>query len=524
MYGLNDVSDVWSADTLTWHNAPANDKTGAFADPGGVYGGKELGKIAVNGSGVYTLDVTEFINYLKGGGKDYATFILCAAIQPGLPILEYQFDDLESFESCEWNSAANKVYNSAHYRPSGDGLAEISTAEFYTNPDNSSPSGKSIRIFGKNGWERVQLYNTITKDRDLDNSDIGRSFKITFKAKAKTEGSLNLCIMSPTESGTFAPAAHPINTQWQDYVYEYTLMPEMVAGQFGLFSFLTSGLKPTAEIPAEIFVDDLLVTETTGSEITVSSNTNLYKLDYKFDELTSFPFDYTSDVSWSKTGKYRCSGGTKNADLSTDYNHTKGAQSGKSLKFISTAGHGRLKFYNTFSTDRELNSDDIGRTFEVSYWARSNKGGTFTSSLMSVSDNIAFQPAVQTIEADTDWKQYTHRFIIDEEIVANKAFMYSIVTNGMSPVSSTDEIFLYIDDFSITELPTGENSALHVTFSNGTDSRTAGACEQGYISGGADALYGFRQHENCDWTCKLCQFIGFWRTSHLLKIFKQQYC
>lgn len=65
--------------------------------------------------------------------------------------------------------------------------------------------------------------------------------------------------------------------------------------------------------------------------------------------------------------------------------------------------------------------------------------------------------------------------------------MYSIVTNGMSPVSSTDEIFLYIDDFSITELPTGENSALHVTFSNGTDSRTAGACEQGYISGGADA-------------------------------------
>lgn len=77
-------------------------------------------------------------------------------------------------------------------------------------------------------------------------------------------------------------------------------MPEMVAGQFGLFSFLTSGLKPTAEIPAEIFVDDLLVTETTGSEITVSSNTNLYKLDYKFDELTSFPFDYTSDVHGAK--------------------------------------------------------------------------------------------------------------------------------------------------------------------------------------------------------------------------------
>ncbi len=95
--------------------------------------------------------------------------------------------------------------------------------------------------------------------------------------------------MSPTESGTFAPAAHPINTQWQDYVYEYTLTPEMLAGQFGLFSFLTGGLKPAAEIPAEIFVDGLLVTETTGSEITVSSNTNLYKLDYKFDELTSFP-------------------------------------------------------------------------------------------------------------------------------------------------------------------------------------------------------------------------------------------
>lgn len=71
VYGLNDVSDVWSADTLTWHNAPANDKTGVFADPGGVYGGKELGKIAVNGSGVYTLDVTEFINYLKGRWKRF---------------------------------------------------------------------------------------------------------------------------------------------------------------------------------------------------------------------------------------------------------------------------------------------------------------------------------------------------------------------------------------------------------------------------------------------------------------------
>ncbi len=142
---------------------------------------------------------------------------------------------------------------------------------------------------------------------------------------------------------------------------------------------------------------------------------------------------------------------------------------------------------------------------------------------MSVSDNIAFQPAVQTIEADTDWKQYTHRFIIDEEIVANKAFMYSIVTNGMSPVSSTDEIFLYIDDFSITELSTGENSALHVTFSNGTDSRTVALGEQGYISGGADA---YTVLDNTKIVIGRANYASLSDSgaSHLLKIFKQQYC
>lgn len=74
MYGLNDVSDVWSADTLTWHNAPANDKTGVFADPGGVYGGKELGKIAVNGSGVYTLERNRIYQLPKSGGKDLQTY------------------------------------------------------------------------------------------------------------------------------------------------------------------------------------------------------------------------------------------------------------------------------------------------------------------------------------------------------------------------------------------------------------------------------------------------------------------
>lgn len=486
VYGVEDAPH-WSADTLTWHNAPANDRLGGLAQPDGVYGGGAIGEIDIHGAGTYTVDVSSYIKACKDAGKDSATFLVCASMQPGATVLQYQFDDMDVFQLCEWNAAANKVYNPAHYRSSGGGLAELSAAEFYTDSQAPQEAGKSVKISGPNGWERVQFYNTVTKDRDLNSTDVGRSFQITFMAKANKAGNLTMGMMSAVADGTLAKASEPIDTSWRPYTYAYTLSEEMTAGQFGLFSILTGGLSPTAQNPAEIYVDDFTVVETTGGDVTLSAQGgDLYELGYLFDDLTSFPFDYTSTVSWSNTGKYRCSGGTKNAELSTEYNHTT-ADGGKCLKFISTAGHGRLKFYNSFARGRDLDQSDLGKVFEVCYYARSNKGGTFTSGLMSVSENTAFQAQTQTLEAGADWKKITQQFVVDEEMIANQAFLYSIATSGMGPVSSTDEIFFYIDDFSIKELPGAANSACSLALQTGASSSTIGAAAQGWVADGTDA-------------------------------------
>ena len=146
-------------------------------------------------------------------------------------------------------------------------------------------------------------------------------------------------------------------------------------------------------------------------------------------------------------------GGISRYGLSNLYNHS---DTKDGLCFYMTPSeyvHERIRF--NLLDGQNLTKDDVGRSFTLTYWAKSNKTGKFFNSLMNISSYDTTQHRTyQTVENINEWKKYTYDFTLtDTDIGESDGVIRGAVNFELSNmgVSSFDPVTLYIDDMTLTE-------------------------------------------------------------------------
>ena len=119
-------------------------------------------------------------------------------------------------------------------------------------------SSMTLRVEGVS--TTVKLYNTL-KNSALTAEDVGRSFRITFRAKPAESGLISCNINSATSNASMISSVkHSVKGgEWQEFTVFVTLTQQMVDAQAGMLAITL----PRYSTPNYLWIDDILVTECT---------------------------------------------------------------------------------------------------------------------------------------------------------------------------------------------------------------------------------------------------------------------
>ncbi|MBR5518161.1 MAG: DNRLRE domain-containing protein, partial [Clostridia bacterium] len=269
-YPLSSVH-AWKENTLTWYNAPANNKTDNGILSNFVYNGKEISKVFVNGSGRYTVDITDYAKKIKNDGYEYATIILVAQRQNETPGLIENFDSMVDAEFTKDTNSAAYCHSDKYFFRTGGAPGTISL----TDEEDANGDGKSISVTRTHSYDRIKFYNTF-KTTALTEDDIGRTFNLSFKVKTAKDTTIIAAIMNGSGLNGYAYGGKGYGTikrqsvtknTWTTISFDYTLDATNVAGQIGLLS-----IEDTAG--ASMFIDDIKVYEKNVSDVVLNSKEN----------------------------------------------------------------------------------------------------------------------------------------------------------------------------------------------------------------------------------------------------------
>jgi len=143
-------------------------------------------------------------------------------------------------------------------------------------------------------------------------------------------------------------------------------------------------------------------------------------------------------LPYSSSAYFR-EGNTGGAAYSTDVDHT--GNNGGALMIGNIAGApGRAKFYNTVESMRLLTEHDVGRSFEVTFWAIAKKGTTPTMRYGLLSIESTSEPTGGIAVLSEEWQKFTYNFTITSNMIESRAYCFSV--SGVN---------FYIDDLLIVE-------------------------------------------------------------------------
>lgn len=157
--------------------------------------------------------------------------------------------------------------------------------------------------------------------------------------------------------------------------------------------------------------------------------------------------------------------GTTSATIVTNEDHTANdtmSGYGKSLRLIKskTSSTYRYKFYNGLKSEGPLDATDVGRKFEVSFWAKNNSDTqlAMTVGFMSAAagngteENPTGKPTNfvgNTVNVDANksdgWKQYSFIYDVTQNTVNYQAGMLTFANSFLD---------VYIDDVSVKDITT----------------------------------------------------------------------
>ena len=368
-------------------------------------------------------------------------------------ILQNSFDSATTARND--NGATLPYSKTADFRQGGGGGAGYSMSA-----DHTGNSGGSLTLGGGSAFGRVKFLNTVESDRLLTEDDVGRSFKVAFWAKANVGKTPTIyCGMLSIESTkqlrqTETPIV--LSETWQECTYNFTVTSDMITSK--AYCFTIEGHEDSRY--NDFFIDDLKIIETAQGAVAPTapvvpmasgSTGGKTRLSNSFNSAATARNDNGATLPHSKTADFR-QGGSGGAGYSASADHT--GNSGGSLTLGSNNAFGRVKFLNTVESDRLLTTDDIGRSFKATFWAKANAGKNVTVYYGLLSIAATSRPSGGIKELSEEWQEITYEFTITSNMIESTAYCFSIEGDENSRFNS-----FFIDDLVVAETtPDGSNS------------------------------------------------------------------
>lgn len=259
VYGVADVvaGESWTSANITAATAPANDRFSSGVDLSAVWSGAPIATFTVNGENqTFSLDLTDFAREMYQAGAYAVTLIFVSTSAEGKDgIASLDFTKNYAPQASAYQNSVTKRYDQV---TEADGNRVLNIY-----PEATVNANHSLLI---GGAENNFLPSFKT-------SDIGRTIRITFRAKSNVTGSFEVGMMSAKSRQT--PAEKPDGTKdeadkvvhsfepyqpmtceitkadtWQTFTYEFTVdayMTEKYVNAWGSNSYVSInsfGIRP----------------------------------------------------------------------------------------------------------------------------------------------------------------------------------------------------------------------------------------------------------------------------------------
>ncbi|MBE7053663.1 MAG: hypothetical protein E7391_05240 [Ruminococcaceae bacterium] len=239
---------------------------------------EKVATAAITGSGLYSIDVTEFIEDYDG---EKVTFVLVNTLNTNKEALNISFDNLESFKEKTPNNTTSSVSDTYNYIRGGATLG----VDLVSDKNHSLESGKSIYIRRNKAYNRVKFFNTFGKS-ELTKDDIGKIYDISFWVYPEDDATITSGIMSSyypsSDEGvnpyydydaTYYGVSNKTTAkknEWTKVNFKYEITKGNVDGKIGMLTIATS------DYAGNMYIDDILVSEcSTDVEIVSKEGKNI---------------------------------------------------------------------------------------------------------------------------------------------------------------------------------------------------------------------------------------------------------
>ncbi|HBJ18646.1 MAG TPA: hypothetical protein DDY70_02715, partial [Clostridiales bacterium] len=202
VYGVLDTKagESWTQESINPTNAPANDLYGAGVNLSAVWGNAPLGTFTSTAKeSLFSLEITEYAKAMKAAGASSITLIFVSEASEIKEISSYDFETTKpSIGRAGFNINGGEIY-------------QWENGKLNFIPSHSTGNG--------NGNQNAKLLGVFDKIW-ADKANIGKTYRITFKASATEAGKLDL---SMTTNGD----AYDANGKLADYTgYKWKPFPD----------------------------------------------------------------------------------------------------------------------------------------------------------------------------------------------------------------------------------------------------------------------------------------------------------
>ena len=512
VYGLLDKADIngWSATNINGYNAPANNRFGAGVKLDEVYGSAPIATLTVNGAGNLAVDITSYVLDLLDLGSTAGTLIFTLDETSESDHISFAFST-NSLYTCTINfdDKTELVF------PASTSVAAYAAADIYrtgnlTNDsfslvsDGTQTNALKVQTTASK-WNLFKILNLFPET--LTTEDIGRKFTITFKMKetdnAKgTVSGIRMGMVGTHTGGVNCGnvgggTAPNIGTQYNSVIIKNTALNtwETFTYEFEVTADVFAGTRPAQELGfygnvsviRTMWFDDIKIEE---CEVENSDN----------DDTTSL-YSHTQDFESLTTGAYP-SGFTKlgfgTFVISEEANATPADDAKKSIKYESIGASWERIFYlgaspyGTTDSSKQYTTEDIGRTFRVSFKIKTPYATKLTVGMVNYQQihggtATYYNKSSYTIDENqtNSWVKLTYTYTVTEALMAEGAHATELIIkmDSCKGASETNKANIYLDDFKCIELP--ENS--ETTMFTPTQTATIGNAEGLTVSCPQDA-------------------------------------
>ncbi len=452
VYGVTDVAagQSWTKDSITAANAPANDRFGSGVKLSEVFGASPLATFTLgDGTNTYAVDLTDFASEMYRAGANAVTLVFVSGSAGGEnTIATLDFTKNYDPQASAYQNAVTKRYDRVT-EEDGNGILNI-------YPEATVNENHSLLIGGA-GNNYLPSFKA---------EDVGRTIRITFRAKSNVTGSFVVGMMSAKSRQT--PAQKPDGTKdeadsvvhsfvpylpmtceitkadtWQTFTYEFTIdayMTEKYVNAWGSDSYVSInsfGIRPYNMSPNKnlsgaekleaaknltnpsvtLSVDDIVANEVTGAaKITlIDKDPGMLVSNKGYGDAAAAGFGTTPVVS---------KGNGKPIVLNPSLNNA--SQNPNTNQNVYVDGLINGWRYNSFT------SDNVGKTYRITFTGSATEAGTLDMGLVATwtskgdvynitdgvkSDNLRFNfypGTTTTVSLTENVRTYSFEFTVTE--------------------------------------------------------------------------------------------------------------